>query len=801
MPMRDAQTESSAILLTGATGFLGKVVLALLLRERRDLRINRIHVLIRAESQQAAEARFETEIVGSACMADRTEALRALARPVLGDCAEPRCGLADEVFETLTSEGVRVIHCAASVEFDLPLEDATRANVEGALNVLAFAQACSKMTSMVSVSTAYVTPHQSDATPIQEALSPLPLARFDDDPEVLLRAIRAGELETEALLRECGHPNTYTLTKCLAEHLLTRRSRRCGSVPLTIVRPSIIAASRRAPMPGWIDSPAALAAFVLMLGSGYLRVVAADLEARLDIVPCDEVAARVITAALASPPREEPAPIIHCVAGLENAGRIDVCQRRIIEYFRLHPVMGGPRLAYIGPNSEHGGWRFGIEHLIRHRLKGALAIRLLEGVGNTRLADKARQLGQRQEQINASFAYFTHRSFDFRTSAPLDKSLDTQRYMDLVCAGVHRHLMHGDERALSLAGRQHIRRGFDAPWALGVGRSRAAPRTLRRSENLAIRGCGYLLTKILDRCAQRIQFDRPSFTAAMLACPEGRLPIVLPTHRSYLDFLLIPYLFFSRPDLGLPMPYIAADKQFARIPVLGRIARAAHAFFLERGTGRPDPALCQAVDRLVADRQSVLFFIEGERSRSRDFGAPRRGLLRSLQSTGTPMVALPIAIDFDRVPEEATFESELAGAPSPGIRMRVLAGWLRRLLRGEIDLGTIQISCGEPIPFDGQTDCHVLSRRVLASMAAARGVSTYHLRCFVSRAGAPEIDVDFLCRAIRDRGGRVIESRLRPPDDLASRTELALRGQWMHHFFPEARVLYGEDPVIAHYLE
>ncbi|MBW2386584.1 MAG: hypothetical protein JRG92_23390 [Deltaproteobacteria bacterium] len=86
-------------------------------------------------------------------------------------------------------------------------------------------------------------------------------------------------------------------------------------------------------------------------------------------------------------------------------------------------------------------------------------------------------------------------------------------------------------------------------------------------------------------------------------------------------------------------------------------------------------------------------------------------------------------------------------------------------------------------------------------MAAARGVSTYHLRCFVARAGAPEIDVDFLRRAIRDRGGRVIESRLRPPDDLASRTELALRGQWMHHFFPEARVLYGEDPVIAHYLE
>jgi fatty acyl-CoA reductase len=795
--MNEEKAGSSAVFLTGATGFLGKVVLAMLLRERNDLGLGRVYVLIRAKDQASAEARFEDEIVSTACMADDADALRAIAQPVVGDCSSPHCGLADDVYAAVTRDVGRVIHCAASVEFDLPLHEATQANVDGALNVLSLASACHALDSMVSVSTAYVTPHRSDATPIEEALAPMPLQHFNNDPEALLSAIHAGEVDADALLRESGHPNTYTFTKCLAEHLLTRRA---GDVPLTLVRPSIIAASRQMPMPGWIDSPAALAAFVLMLGTGYLSVIAADPEAHLDVIPCDEVAQRVIAGSFAAPRRGEPPRIIHAVAGRESAGKIDIVQSRIIEFFKIHPVMGGPRMAYIGPDSQHGGRRFVIEDFFRHRLKGLVTQRILKGVGNPKLARKAGQLMQRQARINRTFSYFTHRTFDFQTSMPLDQPLDARAYTELVCAGVHRHLMREDERRLSLAGRKHVRRGSDLLWAAGGSRLRDAEPGIKRSENLAIRSCGYVLAKIFDRCATRIQFDRPSFEAAMLACPEGSLPIVLPSHRSYLDFLLIPYLFFSRPDLGLPMPHIAADNQFARIPVLGRIIRAAHAFFLERGTGRADPALTAAVQKLVDERQSVLFFIEGERSRSRAYGSPKRGLLRSLQSAGAPMVALPIAIDFDRVPEEATFDAELAGGPARGVRLAVLARWLVRMLRGQIDLGTIQITCGEPIPFDQQTDCYDLATRVVQNMASVSAVSTYHLRCFLARAPQGEFDLDFLSDAIRARGGRILESTLEVPADLSPRTELALRAQWMHHFFPEARVLYGEDPLVAHYL-
>ena len=63
---------------------------------------------------------------------------------------------------------------------------------------------------------------------------------------------------------------------------------RRGSVPLEIVRPSIISASWRHPFPGWIDSSAAFAGVVLLVGMGHLRALIADPAAKVDLVPVDE---------------------------------------------------------------------------------------------------------------------------------------------------------------------------------------------------------------------------------------------------------------------------------------------------------------------------------------------------------------------------------------------------------------------------------------------------------------------------------------------------------------------------------
>lgn len=47
------------------------------------------------------------------------------------------------------------------------------------------------------------------------------------------------------------HPNTYTLTKGLAENLIMTKG---TGLPIAIVRPSIVCAAYQEPFPGWVDN-------------------------------------------------------------------------------------------------------------------------------------------------------------------------------------------------------------------------------------------------------------------------------------------------------------------------------------------------------------------------------------------------------------------------------------------------------------------------------------------------------------------------------------------------------------------
>jgi thioester reductase-like protein len=420
----------AVVLLTGATGFIGKVVLAELLRRREAFGIERVLALVRARDPEQADARLRSEVLGSPCFAAEAPGYEKWIEAVAGDITQPRLGLAGDAAERVRDDVTHVIHCAASVEFSLPVAEATAANVTGALHAVEVARACRRLAGAAVVSTAYVTPHRDPRggrpQRAEERLAPLPF-----DAEAALPRLARGDVDAARLLAETGHPNTYTLTKCVAEHLLARRA---GDLPLTLVRPSIVSASRAHPRPGWIDSFAAFAGFVALIGAGRLRAVAGDPEARLDVVPCDAVAERVIEAAFAP---GGALGIRHTVAGLAGACSIALCRERILGYFGPRAGDPPPRLAYVGPR----GWRFQLAHALHHELPGAAAALWLRLRGKERLASAARRLRERQRSVNRDFTYFTHASFDFAAARPLEPALDPASYLDLVCAGVDRHLL------------------------------------------------------------------------------------------------------------------------------------------------------------------------------------------------------------------------------------------------------------------------------------------------------------------------------------------------------------------------
>jgi fatty acyl-CoA reductase len=432
-----APPSGRVVLLTGATGFVGKVVLEELLRRGDELGISRILLLIRAGDSDQARARLRSEILRSACFAALAPGWERRIDALAGDLGRPELGLDAEARERVVAETSHVVHCAASIEFDLPLGDATAVNTTGALHALELARACRRLESVVVVSTAYVAPHpRPRAGALEragEALAPLPV-----DAAELYAAIRAGRVDGPRLLAETGHPNTYTLAKCLAEHLVAARA---SDLPVTLVRPSVISASRARPLPGWIDSPAAFAGFVAMIGTGRLRVVAGDRRARIDVVPCDEVAERILAAAF-EPPRAGELRIRHAVAGLDGSLPIPLCRERIVAWFARHPVGGEARLSFVGRR----GPAFHAAHALRHELPGLGASLWLALRRRPDASQSVRRLLERQRAANRDFAYFTHASFDFETSLPLEPRLDPERYIDLVCEGVSRHLLRRGRR-------------------------------------------------------------------------------------------------------------------------------------------------------------------------------------------------------------------------------------------------------------------------------------------------------------------------------------------------------------------
>jgi thioester reductase-like protein len=432
------EAASHVVLLTGATGFVGKVVLEELMRRREELGVARVLALVRASDPEHADARLRADVVASACFAEHAPGWEKRVEAIAGDLTKPGLGLAPGVRERVAAEVTHVIHCAASVEFNLPLVEATAVNTGGALAALDVARECRRLASFVDVSTAYVAAHPhaigGEVLRAPEQLAPLPRDAASTYADILAR-----RTHEERLLAETGHPNTYTLTKCIAEHLVARRGE---GLPLTLLRPSIVSASERAPFTGWIDSAAAFAGFVALLGSGRLRVVAGDLRARLDVVPCDAVAHRIVEAAFAPPARGE-LRIRHAVAGLSGALPIQLCRERITRYFQQNPVRGpGVGIRYVGDL----GLGFRVAHAVHHELPalgGSLAASLTRQPNKVKAARKLLEL---QRSTNRDFSYFTHATFDFQSSVPLDPPLDPAAYLDVVCDGVSRNLLRRERR-------------------------------------------------------------------------------------------------------------------------------------------------------------------------------------------------------------------------------------------------------------------------------------------------------------------------------------------------------------------
>ncbi|MHB1726461.1 MAG: HAD-IB family phosphatase [Acidimicrobiales bacterium] len=411
------------LFVTGATGFLGTALVERLLRAVPD---SRVVLLIRPGRRSDASQRASREILRNDCF-DRLRAIHgdrfdaevsARVTAIAGDVTLDGLGL-DAMGMQLLSECDLVVHSAAAVAFDSPLDSAVEINLLGPSRVaaavvsarsLARSQGRRGPVHYLPVSTAYVAgTHQGEAAERvlghdrftidvdwrsevdaarrsrsdadAESRRPKALAGFTKEARrelgpagIHLLAGRAERLREEwvrnqmvtagqSRAQSLGWPDAYPYTKALGERALV--SEFGPTVPMTIIRPSIIESALAEPRPGWIRGFRMAEPIIVSYAKGLLREFPGVPEGVIDVIPVDLVAAAILavgaeellnaagrsaadpaaSAADPAPPSDDPAPtepnVYHVASGVRNPLHYGRLVELVQSWFTDHPIYDG----------------------------------------------------------------------------------------------------------------------------------------------------------------------------------------------------------------------------------------------------------------------------------------------------------------------------------------------------------------------------------------------------------------------------------------------------------------------------
>jgi HAD superfamily hydrolase (TIGR01490 family) len=373
------------IAVTGGTGFLGT---ALIERLMRSVPGCELVLLIRPGKRSTVAQRAKREIFrNDAFDRLRTElgkdafdaAIDRRVQVVAGDVGTDGLGLSEADRAVLASCDI-VIHSAATVSFDSPLDGAVEVNLLGPSRIALTLQDLGVTPHLVAVSTCYVAGNRRGAAPEEpvhespffvdadwraevegarrarqdaesESRTPEALERFRAQARRELgaagtpalaakteqrrqtwvkdRMVEAGRARAASL----GWPDAYAYSKAFGERALLQQR---GDIPVSIVRPSIIESAWAEPRPGWIRGFRMAEPIIISYARGLLKEFPGVPEGTIDVIPVDMVVAAVIAAAAGGPP-EEP-EITQVASGSTNPLRYRMLVDLVREWFTERPL-------------------------------------------------------------------------------------------------------------------------------------------------------------------------------------------------------------------------------------------------------------------------------------------------------------------------------------------------------------------------------------------------------------------------------------------------------------------------------
>ncbi|KAL4310791.1 hypothetical protein GQ457_01G025120 [Hibiscus cannabinus] len=308
--------QGKVILITGATGFLTKVLVEKILRSMPD--VSKIYLIIRGKDKEDAKQRLRKEIVDIElfkCVKQKygeqyEEFMWSKLVGVVGDVGQSNLGM-EEDFATEIAKDVQIIvNGAADTNFDQRYDIALQVNAMGPCNLMDFAKKCRNLELFLHISTSTVK-RNSRKGRLMEEMECLSLRDGRGSQTSILTEAMVLEEEMKLIsdykklvehnvltpkmkqlgsirAKEYGWDSTYGFTKALGEMLIDKRR---GEIlaPLVIVRTSGILSTYKEPFPGWIEGIKTVDPLILDYGKGKLTGFPLNPNCVNGFIPADMV--------------------------------------------------------------------------------------------------------------------------------------------------------------------------------------------------------------------------------------------------------------------------------------------------------------------------------------------------------------------------------------------------------------------------------------------------------------------------------------------------------------------------------
>ena len=154
--------------------------------------------------------------------------------------------------------------------------------------------------------------------------------------------------------------------------------------------------------------------------------------------------------------------------------------------------------------------------------------------------------------------------------------------------------------------------------------------------------------------------------------------LFVPSHRSFLDFMIICKICVKYSSYGLKFPISFATHKFKNSFLISKIMSLTNTIFID------DVNLKSIIEKRSKNNNSYQLFLEGTRSRRRDFLEPHVGILGYLLEN-MDLTIVPVTINYEKIPDD--FKTTITSGG--------LLNWIFNLKN--IVLGDINVQIGDII--------------------------------------------------------------------------------------------------------